>query len=298
VLPARPRRTPLDGGALRLAAPAKLNLDLRVGPRRDDGYHPLDSLVAKVTLYDDVVLRPRKDGRIAFRCEGADCGPDENNLALRAARLLAGEAAATGGADILLAKSIPPGRGLGGGSSDAAAVLEGLNELWGLALATRELSQFAADLGSDVPLFLGPRASRMTGRGEVLQPVALCCFVALLHMPELTASSAEVYARFDRLPGADRPIPRRTALPPETLPPSRWRNELRNDLTPAAVALNDDLARTMATLTDVLDTNVSMTGSGSALFVLCDDADEAAELLARLPADLPGRTVLVRDNPW
>ncbi len=298
VLPPRPRRTPLGDGGLHLAAPAKLNLDLRVGPRRGDGYHPLDSIVAKVTLYDDVVLRPRGDGKIAFRCDGVGCGPDERNLALRAARLLARQTRAKAGADIALAKSIPPGRGLAGGSSDAAAVLEGLGELWGLPLPRHALAKLAAELGSDVPMFLGPPAARMTGRGDVLQPVAVHPFVAVLHVPDLVCSSADVYASFDRLPGADGELPKRDATSPYSLPPSRWRGRLRNDLTPAAIALSDELARVLEDLPALLSANVSMTGSGSAVFALCDDDAEAAGLLARLPADLPGRTLLVRNNPW
>lgn len=297
VLAPRPRRTCVDGGGLCLAAPAKLNLDLWVGPRRDDGYHGLDSIVAKVTLYDDVVLRPRRDGRIVFRCQGADCGRDEENLALRAARLLAREAHPGGGAEILLSKSIPPGRGLGGGSSDAAAVLEGLNELWGLSLPPDALAELAAGLGSDVPLFLGPPAARMTGRGEVLQPVAVPPFVAVLHLPEIVCSSGEVYRRFDLLRSAVREVPRRDWLSAGT-PPSRWSAELRNDLADAAADLSDELRRTRARLAERLGAEVSMTGSGSGLFVLCDDEEEAAKRMRRLPDGLIGRTVVVCPNSW
>ena len=135
VLAARPRRAVLADGGLRVAAPAKINLDLLVGPRRPDGYHDIDSLVAKITLYDELAARLREDGPVGLHCEGLDCGPIEENLALRAARLLAERAGRrVGGAEIRLAKAIPPGRGLGGGSSDAAAALVALDELWRLGL--------------------------------------------------------------------------------------------------------------------------------------------------------------------
>jgi 4-diphosphocytidyl-2-C-methyl-D-erythritol kinase len=298
VLPPRPRRTRRDDGSLCLAAPAKLNLDLLVGPRQADGYHPLDSIVAKVTLYDEVVLRPRSDGELRLHVEGADCGPPADNLALRAARGLAQAAGAGCGADILLAKLIPPGRGLGGGSSDAAAVLEGLNELWLLHLPAEALTDLAGRLGSDVPLFLGPPAARMTGRGEELRPVEIHPFVAVLHLPEIACPTGEVYRRFDGLAGARPAMAERKDLALGRLPPSRWRARLRNDLAPAALDISPPLRRLVQTLRESTGLPVSLTGSGSAAFVLCDDAREAAEVLRRLPADLAGRSVLVRPNPW
>ena len=321
ILPARPPRQATGDGGLRLAAPAKINLDLYVGPRRPDGYHPLDSLVAKVTLYDEIILRPRPDGRITFRCDGAECGPDDKNLALRAARLLAenarwraggssGLAAQGRGADIVLTKSIPPGKGLGGGSSDAAAVLAGLNELWALGLPATGLAELAACLGSDVPLFLGPPVARMTGRGEHLAPAAVHDFLAVLHMPPAVCPTAQVYRRFDELagqgPGPADPLAAGDPLaaPPRDLPamlrtsPAAWRDSLRNDLAAPAFHVSPDLQRTHEALVAAVGRPVSVTGSGSALFILCDEPAEAAEVLRRLPGDLPGRTVCVRPNPW
>jgi len=319
VLPARPRKTPLSGGGLRLAAPAKLNLTLHVGPIRGDGFHPVRSIVAKVTLYDDVLLRPRFDGRIALRCTGADCGPAEGNLAVRAARLLAeATGAEPGAADIELSKSIPPGAGLGGGSSDAAAVLEGLAELWDIALPPERLAELAGRLGSDVPLFLGPPAASVSGRGERVEAARVHPFTAVVHLPPIVCPTAEVYAAFDRLwqnreggvrhgpPGAHAGVEKgdrhlRCASEPVPFfgePPSTWRGELRNDLAAAAFVVSDELRRTHAALAEAAGLPVSVTGSGSGLFILCDDAEEARAVLGRLPADLPGRTVLVGLNPF
>lgn len=320
ILPARPPRQATGDGGLRLAAPAKINLDLYVGPRRPDGFHPLDSLVAKVTLYDEIILRPRQDGLITLRCDGADCGPDDKNLALRAARLLAeyahshagdssGVASRDPGVDIVLTKSIPPGKGLGGGSSDAAAVLTGLNELWALGLPAPRLAELAAALGSDVPLFLGPPAGRMTGRGEHLAPAAVHEFLAVIHMPPVVCPTAQVYRRFDELvgqgPGPAEPTAAAPfAAPPRDFPamlgtpPGSWRGSLRNDLAAPAFQVSPDLRRTHEALAAAVGRPVSVTGSGSGLFVLCDDPAEAADVFRRLPADLPGRTVCVRPNPW
>ncbi len=291
-MPPRERFERIDG-ILRVAAPAKINLDLYVGPRRADGYHPVDSVVAKVTLYDDLLLRGRLDGEITLRVDGADGGPVEQNLALRAARRLAEETDTPFGADIHLTKAIPPGRGLGGGSSDAAASLAGLARLWRVELPAGRLAELAAELGSDVPLFLGTPAARITGRGERLQPVAVHPFVAVLHLPDITCSTPEVYRRFDDLPPSGHVADDRDLRTMGRRPPSRWRRGLRNDLTAAACAAGDEFRRLFEQLTDCVGEDLAVTGSGSALFVLCDDEDEAAEMMRRLPDGLPGRTVLV-----
>ncbi len=317
VLAPRPRHCQLPGGAVRLAAPAKINLDLLVGPRRADGYHPLDSIVAKVSLYDEITLTPRADGPITLSCQNADCGPAEMNLAYRAAKLLAhyaglGCAAGSGigggregvravagtGVDIALVKHIPPGKGLGGGSSDAAAVLAGLDQLWRLATPADSLAQLAATLGSDVPLFLGPPAARMTGRGEKLCPAALHSFAAVLHMPDFACATADVYRAFDSLPDAGRPMATREATDLAAQPPSAWRSRLQNDLTDAAEAVSEQLRQTLGLLGDCAAAPVSMTGSGSAMFILCDDIAEAQAVARRLPSGLPGRTVIVLPNLW
>ncbi len=295
-LPPRPRCT-RRGNELLLAAPAKINLDLLVGPPREDGFHPLDSVVAKVTLYDRIILRPRADSEIRLRCRGADCGPSEDNLAVRAARLLADRRTPAGGVDIDLAKSIPPGAGLGGGSSDAAAVLAGLDELWGLGMSPEALSGAAAGLGSDVPLFLAGPAARMTGRGECLQPVRVHPFVAVLYTPPVVCPTAAVYRAFDALGDgegfAGRDLPDLASDPPST-----WRAGLRNDLAAAAEAVSENFADHRRRFAEAVGIPAGVTGSGSGLFALCDDAPEAAEALARLPDDIAARTRIVAGNPW
>ena len=307
IIPARPRyrQQKMPGGAIRVAAPAKINLDLLVGPRRADGFHPLDSIVAKVTLYDEITLTPRDDGQITLTCSNADCGPAEKNLAYRAARLLA-ENAAVGqssgggvrGVDIALDKHIPPGKGLGGGSSDAAAVLAGLDRLWKLDTPADRLAELAATLGSDVPLLLGPPAARMTGRGEIIEPASLHGFAAVLHMPDFACATADVYRAFDAFDDAGLPMSERGEIDLAAAPPSQWRASLRNDLTAAAKAVSKQLSSTLAKLRACTGAPVSMTGSGSAMFVLCDSTAEAQAVAARLPTDLPGQTVIVQPNPW
>lgn len=300
VLAPRPRRQELSGGAVGVLAPAKLNLDLLVGPLRADGFHPLDSVVVKVSLYDEIALTPREDGRIVLSCDAADCGPAGRNLAFRAATLLAEDAGKTGmlGADIRLDKHIPAGKGLGGGSSDAAAVLAGLDELWGLATPAERLAELAARLGSDVPMFLGAPASRMTGRGERLAPAAVHDFAAVLHMPEFACGTADVYRAFDALPGAGRPMAAREAMDLADSRPSVWRGSLRNDLTGAAKVVSPQLVRRMTLLGEACGEPVSLTGSGSAMFILADTVSDAQAVAGRVPPDLPGQTVIVQPSTW
>ncbi|MGC9454137.1 MAG: 4-(cytidine 5'-diphospho)-2-C-methyl-D-erythritol kinase [Phycisphaerae bacterium] len=296
IRPFRPRFQALSHGALRVWAPAKINLNLLVGPPADDGYHPIDSFVAKITLYDEVDLLPRRDGKVSFSCEGADCGPDEQNLAVRAARLLAERTGCESGTDIRLGKHIPPGGGLGGGSSDAAAVLDGLNRLWDLALSTGELAAIAAELGADVPLFLDGPSARITGRGEIVRPVEVWPFLAVLYLPSVACSTAQVYAEFDREPSreyeqVDAKLLRRQ-------PPSRWRAALVNHLAPAAKRVSPKFAELHGRFSSAVGRDVQVTGSGSGSFVLCDDEAEAAQVWTRLGDDIRRDCMLVRRNNW
>jgi 4-diphosphocytidyl-2-C-methyl-D-erythritol kinase len=294
-LSARPADCPIDGGGLLLHAPAKINLNLLVAPARPDGFHPIDSIVAKVTLYDTIELRPRSDAQIVLDCNGADCGPAEQNLVMRAAKLLA-DGRNLCGVDIKLTKVIPPGAGLGGGSSDAAAALRGLNAMWGLQLDADRLSALAARLGSDVPLFLGPPAARLTGRGECVERLDVGDFTAVILMGGLMCSTVEVYTAYDRL-GAAASEQIDTSLL-ATVRPSIWRASLRNDLTAAAMHVCPELALLHDRVAAAVDAPVHITGSGSAMFILCNNPTEARRAVAGLDETLQEMCVIAGLNPW
>ena len=289
------RVEPGDAGAMRLAAPAKINLNLLVDAVGDDGFHPIDSYVAKITLYDELTLRRRRDGRITLACSGADCGDEHVNLAVLGARALA-DGRDVGGVDIDLVKRIPPGAGLGGGSSDAAAVLWGLRRMWGLALGDDELAAVAASLGSDVPLFLGPPAVRMTGRGQHVAPADVHPFFALLFMPEVHCETGAVYRAFDAAGGGTMG----EQLAPSALAdaPSAWRALLRNDLAAPAERIEPDLAELRRSIAERTGLPACLTGSGSAIFVLCDSPDEAAAAFAALDETLRALCIPVSSNIW
>src|SRR5437016_10219566 len=156
---------------IRRPAHAKLNVFLRVLGRRADGYHEIESLIVPVSLADDVTVRLDPELRLSVRGELADSVPlDEDNLVVRAARVLAATGGVDAGADIELEKRIPVAAGLGGGSADAAAALLALNELWGCGLEAGELLACGAKVGSDVPALLAGRPVLARGRGEGVEP--------------------------------------------------------------------------------------------------------------------------------
>jgi len=284
--------TQTSPSSLRLFAPAKLNLNLLVGPRGVDGYHFLDSFVVRISLYDQIDVRHRDDDVVAIHCEGTDCGPPEDNLAVKAARLIIEYAMVGAGVDIYLKKYIPPGRGLGGGSSDAAYMLAGLNMLWKLNLPTEVLRELAGRLGSDVPLFLNPPTVRMTGRGEHCSPIYVHPFVAILLLPMQRCGTAEVYQAFDSQPVAmiQQFDPRVLA----TSPPSYWRVYLYNQLAGAARKVCPAIGEIQDRLAAAAGIPVHITGSGSAMFMMCDNDAEAQAVLGRIPEDLRRRCAIVR----
>ena len=169
---------------------AKINLTLEVLGRRDDGYHDVASIMQTIDLYDTLTLEPADS--VSFECDVAELQSEEN-LVVMAAKLLGEFARCDKGVEIRLQKRIPTSAGLGGGSSDAAATLKGLNELWGLGLSTSDLEPLAAQLGSDVPFFLHNGTAMVQGRGErvrSLPPADLQWLVVLspnIQLPEKTA---------------------------------------------------------------------------------------------------------------
>jgi len=188
-------------GEVELAAPAKINLYLQVTGRRPDGYHYLATLMQKISLYDRVILRPVPSG-IQLHCPDSGLPEDEGNLAYRAARLFFQATAArldgSKGVEITLLKSIPVAAGLGGGSSDAAAVLRGMDRLYRTDCRAADLMELGVQLGADVPLFLVDwPAAWATGIGERLRPAAPLtgCLIVLVN-PGFPVPTAWVYQNF------------------------------------------------------------------------------------------------------
>ncbi len=160
------------GNTLHLSSPAKINLWLRILAKRTDGFHELETRMCPISVADDVLLSPGKDGHSALSCSDPTLPTDESNLAMKALRSFETRTGIRKSWQIHLEKRIPHGAGLGGGSSNAAAVLLGLNQLCESPLSLAELSELAAQLGSDIPFFLHKSVCDATGRGENISPVA------------------------------------------------------------------------------------------------------------------------------
>jgi 4-diphosphocytidyl-2-C-methyl-D-erythritol kinase len=182
-----------EGEGLRIHAPAKLNLFLDVLGRREDGYHEIATVMTPVDLYDEILLERRESG-IELTCDASWVPSGEENLAWRAADLALGRHDLPGGVSIRLTKRIPAGAGLGGGSSDAAAVLAGVPRLFGRSPSPADLQEDAASLGSDVPFFLHGTSAVCRGRGEIVEPLDGCrtCHYVLV-VPGLHVATRAVY---------------------------------------------------------------------------------------------------------
>jgi 4-diphosphocytidyl-2-C-methyl-D-erythritol kinase len=253
-----------------VSAPAKVNLFLHVTGRRADGYHALESLIALIDLADTITLTRRADGVI--RRDGDVAGvPEEHDLAMRAARALRDATGARYGVDIVLAKRIPLGSGLGGGSSDAASVLLALNRLWELGVPRAELSRLALALGADVPLFVAGENTVARGVGDVLTPVSLPpCFVALA-FPPAAVLTADIFA-----------APELTRATPSAKMDVFYEGYGRNDLAPVTASRFPAVAATIQALSRA-SPQARMTGSGACVFAAFPTEREAEAALALLP---------------
>ncbi|MGB2800839.1 MAG: 4-(cytidine 5'-diphospho)-2-C-methyl-D-erythritol kinase [Phycisphaerae bacterium] len=265
---------PSEGG-LTVQAPAKVNLTLRVLGRRPDGYHDLESVVAAVTLFDVLEFSASDDLHLA--CEGIPVSAGEDNLVLRAARLLRTESGTRAGARVRLEKRIPPGRGFGGGSADAAATLVALSALWGLNLAREDLARLGARVGSDVPFFFGSPVAILRGRGERLEAVqARPRWWLALAWPDYCLATVDVYAALDRLAESVNGWPEATAILEALEGPASGASALLvNDLEGAARRVRLDGMDLRAVFRQSGAAAVGMTGSGSAYFALADTEGQA-----------------------
>ena len=258
-------------------APAKINLALHVTGRRADGYHLLDSLVVFTALGDRVTVSP---GALSLTVTGpfADAvPPGDDNLCLRAARMVGAEAAIT------LEKHLPPASGIGGGTADAAAVLRALGRTPGGPEA----------LGADLPACLLSRPLRMQGVGEVLTPLALPPLHLLLVNPRVEVPTPAVFAALDR-----RDNPGLPPLPaaPDAVALTDWLRRTRNDLQSAAIRLAPVIADTLAALDQAGATFFRMSGSGATCFGIFPDAAAARAAQGRVAAAQPDWWVRATDT--
>jgi 4-diphosphocytidyl-2-C-methyl-D-erythritol kinase len=258
-----------------LPAPGKLNLFLHVLGRRADGYHELQTVFRLIERADRVGLRVRADGAIR-RIAGPEAIAPEEDLCVRAARLLRDESGTPLGADIALEKNLPVGGGLGGGSSDAATVLLGLNRAWNLGLARARLMELAVRLGADAPLFVHGENALGEGIGERLRRLDLAPAWYLVLVPQVAVSTREIYSDHSLTRNS-----KRLKIPPFLS------GQGRNDLEAIAVRRHPEIAQHLAWLRQ-REPQARMTGSGSCVFAELAGRRQAEALLAELPAAMRG----------
>jgi 4-diphosphocytidyl-2-C-methyl-D-erythritol kinase len=250
-----------------MLAPAKVNLSLRIVGRRADGYHLLDSLMVPVNLCDELTIEA-SHGRleIVVTCDDPTVPGDETNLAYKAASLFCRETNTPATISLALRKRIPAAAGLGGGSSDAAAVLKGLNVLLSLRLSEDRLGSLGAHLGADVPFFIPCRPAKIAGIGEMLTPVPpLPSRWLVIVVPPFGVSTPWAYRRFDEL-SSPAMLQTNVASQPPTNP---WAREfLINDLERAVLPEYPRIERIKEQLLRLGADGALMSGSGSAVFAV------------------------------
>ena len=283
-----------DGG-LRVHAPAKINVFLEIAARRPDGFHDIDSLFQAVSLYDELEFTPLESGELQFEEAGIEAGTD--NLVWRAADLVRRNvpAAAQKGVRIQLAKRIPAGAGLGGGSSDAAATLLALTRLWSLDVPAPSLAEWALQLGSDVPFFLVGGTARCRGQGEQIESLAEHFDAAeplhyVLVCPHISISTGGAYESLDasRGPGFTLTGP----SPLDSISPGTMRSALAqgelffNRFESAVYGLFRPLRELHERLCSRGFVRVLLSGSGSTIYGLCRDRREAEIVSEKLSGEL------------
>lgn len=254
---------------------AKINLGLLITGRRDDGYHTLETIFAPVNWFD--LLDFTVDGTISMSCSNLDLPADGSNLCIRAAEALQEFSGTSAGVRISLVKQIPFGAGLGGGSSDAATTLRVLNELWEIHASSADLHRLAVKLGADVPYFLGMKGlASATGIGELLDDLCLTLpYHIVTVFPEEQVSTVWAYRNF--YPKFDRSVPDLKPLAVQLCErgDTGVLKLFTNDFEPVVFDHYPVVRRTRDELSEAGSFFVSLSGSGSAVYGLFDDAAKA-----------------------
>ena len=288
-------------GALFARAPAKINLYLLVADKRPDGFHNIETLMTKITFYDELFFEADRAEGIELICNGLWSPAGKDNLVYKACDIFYETVSRKPSIKIILTKNIPAGSGLGGASSDAAATLLALNRLYQEPVAANKLFSMAAELGSDVPFFLNGPQALCSGRGEKISKLDnIFSFLALVILPDLSVSTKRVYDNFK----VDLSL--FEALK-EQIKPLLLKNRVdlvlkmcANMLAKTCFALNNKLALLKTEIENICQLPTLLSGSGSALFVVLADKDyrKATILQREIEGSLDCNSIIVFNNPW
>ena len=290
------------GDGLSVLAPAKINLSLLIAGKRPDGFHEIETIMAKIDWYDEILIQPGRQTGIELICRGPSWAPaGEDNLVYQAAKSLLESSGLTPDVRITLTKNIPAGTGLGSASSDAAATLIGLNHYFKLGLDQKYLFESASKLGSDVAFFLGGPLAFCTGKGEKVKNLdEIFNFTAILILPDVSVSTKKVYANYRH----NRHLYKKLNI--------RIKNHLlknridlavkmcANMLAESCFDLEESLAELKKTIESLGIGPCCLSGSGSAMFCIIEsgDEDEAKECMRVLAEKTGCKSIIVRNSRW
>ena len=292
---------PVGDGVL-VRAPAKINLSLLVSDRRADGFHEVETLMAKVNLYDELLIEPGQKSGIEVIAKGPQWAPQgKENLVYRACEMLLEHCDKKANLKITLVKNIPAGSGLGSASSDAAAALIAVNRLLELSVEQAKLTEIAAMLGSDVAFFLGGPLAFCTGKGEKIKKIdKKFDFLALFLLPDVSVSTKEVYANYKPNQGLFDKLQSRI---------NRYIQKYRFDLVSKMCANMLEIScfslyKELAELKSEVESQgfgpLCLNGSGSAMFHMFDytDKETAQRSSSEFEEKFGCGSTLVRNNSW
>jgi len=267
-----------ENGKIKIAAPAKINLFLEILGKRQDGYHEIETVMQEVSLFDYIYME-NYDKNVVFTCSNPKLSAGEDNLVVKAVRLLQNESKTYRGVKIHLDKRIPIGAGLGGGSSDAVATLVGLNKLWRIGYDEKQLMSLAGKLGSDTPFFVVGNTAICKGRGEIVTPYPInVSYNYIIIYPRFEVNTAMVYKNFKN--SLTKNLKDVSFFMREFISgnPNKLGAFLHNRLEDVVFKLYPDLEKIKKALSKFNFCGVLLSGSGSALYGLCKEEMDLKEI--------------------
>jgi 4-diphosphocytidyl-2-C-methyl-D-erythritol kinase len=287
---------------LLVRAPAKINLSLLIAGKRPDGFHDIETVMAKVNFYDEILIEPGQQKGIELVCKGPHWAPEgKDNLVYQTCEMLLDSCDKAADIKITLTKNMPAGSGLGSASSDAAATLIGLNKYLNLGQPYHRLAKLAERLGSDVPFFLDGPMAFCTGKGEKIKKITKKFdFLALLALPDISVSTKKVYAHHRHNPAVYKKLHARINSNIEKNRIDLVSEMRANMLQTSCFNLYSELAELKARIEAFGTGHWCLSGSGSTLFCIIGNRDEkrASKIKHQLVENIGCKCIIVSNNRW
>ena len=287
---------------LLVRAPAKINLSLLIAGKRPDGFHDIETVMAKVTFYDEILIEPGRKAGIELVCKGPHWAPEgKDNLVYQACEMLLENCGKTTAIKLTLTKNIPAGSGLGSASSDAAATLIGIDKYLDFRLSNPQLGKMAEQLGSDVAFFLDGPLALCSGKGEIIKKLTKNFdFSALLILPDVSASTKKVYANYQHRSDVYKKLSVVINSHIEKNSIDLVSEMRANMLESSCFSLYRELAELKARIESLGIGPLCLSGSGSALFFIMDrtEPEKALTNQMKITKNIGCTTIIVSNNRW